>query len=72
MKYKSGDIVIKKSGGNKMTVERFDDNLYKCVWFVGTKFNFGFFEEKDLLSVVEYKRYLTIEKRDDTINRILK
>ena len=34
MKFKSGDIVIKTTGGNKMTIFEKIENGYKCFWFV--------------------------------------
>ena len=35
MKYKSGDVVIKTTGGNKMTVfDKIGEGVYKCLWFV--------------------------------------
>ena len=32
-KFKIGDIVIKKTGGDKMSIiEQMDDSSYKCIW----------------------------------------
>lgn len=76
MTYKPGDIVIKKTGGNKMTITQDYQNkntyYYKCYWFVGNELREELFIEDDIVSLEEYKRYLKIEERDDKINQILK
>lgn len=76
MKYKSGDVVIKKSGGNKMTItqeyKNVDSYLYKCYWFVGSDLNEEVFREDEIITLEEYKRYLKIEERDDKINQLFK
>jgi uncharacterized protein YodC (DUF2158 family) len=76
MKYKSGDIVIKKTGGNKMTVvQEYKDNSeyhYKCYWFVESKLYEEVFKEEEIVYLIEYKRFLKIEEREDKINQILK
>ena len=73
MKYKSGDVVIKKSGGNKMTIEKINDTECKCVWFVGAKVFEKIFNTEELTTVEEYERiYIKKEMRDDKINQLLK
>lgn len=76
MRYKSGDIVIKKTGGNKMTVvQEYDDNsryYYKCYWFIESKLYEEVFKEDDIVTLNDYKRFLKIEEREDKINQILK
>jgi uncharacterized protein YodC (DUF2158 family) len=76
MRYKSGDIVIKKTGGNKMTVvQEYDDNgryHYKCYWFIESKLYEEVFKEDDIVTLNDYKRFLKIEEREDKINQILK
>jgi len=76
MKYKSGDIVIKKTGGNKMTVvQEYKDNAeyhYKCYWFIESKLHEEIFKEEEIVDLIEYKRFLKIEEREDKINQILK
>jgi uncharacterized protein YodC (DUF2158 family) len=32
-KFKSGDVVILKSGGPRMTVKEVNENSIKCIWF---------------------------------------
>jgi len=73
MKYKPGDIVIKTTGGNKMTVfDRVSDGLYKCLWFVESSINESFFREEELVTLTDYKRLLKTEEREDKINQLLK
>ncbi len=46
MKYKTGDIVIKTTGGNKMTIsDKIEDGVYKCLWFVENSLNESIFNE---------------------------
>jgi uncharacterized protein YodC (DUF2158 family) len=72
MKYKTGDIVIKTTGGNKMTIyDRIDNGIYKCLWFVESKSNESIFKEDEIVTLEEYKNYLRIEERDDKLNQLL-
>lgn len=75
MKFKPGDVVIKKTGGNKMTVDREYKNdteyHYKCYWFIENNLFEGVFIESDITTLDEYKRLLKIEERDDKIFKIL-
>lgn len=76
MRYKTGEVVIKKTGGNKMVIsEEYDNNgefHYRCYWFVGSEFNEKVFKGSDLVTLDEYKSILKKEERDDKINQILK
>jgi uncharacterized protein YodC (DUF2158 family) len=76
MRFKSGDIVIKKTGGNKMTISQIYLNEsiyhYKCYWFVENKLFEELFQEDQLVTLDEYKSILKVEERDDKINQILK
>ena len=73
MKYKSGDVVIKTTGGNKMTIfDKIEDGVYKCLWFVESSMNESVFKEEEIVSLNEYKRYLKTEEREDKINQLLK
>jgi uncharacterized protein YodC (DUF2158 family) len=69
MKYKSGDLVIKTTGGNKMSVFGISDGIYKCIWCVGDKINESLFKEDEIITLNEYK---TLEEREYKINQILK
>lgn len=69
MKYKSGDLVIKTTGGNKMSVFGISDGIYKCIWCVGNKINESLFKEDEIITLNEYK---TLEEREYKINQILK
>jgi len=72
MKYKSGDIVIKTTGGNKMTVfDKIEDGIYKCIWFVESRMNESVFKEEEIVTLQEYKRFLRTEEREDKLNKIL-
>jgi uncharacterized protein YodC (DUF2158 family) len=73
MKYKSGDVVIKTTGGNKMTIfDKIEDGVYKCLWFVESSMNESVFKEEEIVSLNEYKRFLKTEEREDKINQLLK
>jgi len=72
MKFKPGDIVIKTTGGNKMTIcDRISDGVYKCIWFVESSVNESIFNEEEIVTLTEYKRFLKTEERDDKINQLL-
>ena len=72
MKYKSGDVVIKTTGGNKMTIfDKIDEGVYKCLWFVESSLNESVFKEEEIVTLNEYKRYLRVEERDDKLNQLL-
>ena len=71
MKYKPGDVVIKTTGGNKMTVFDKVNDSYKCLWFVESSMNESEFKEEEIVSLKEYKRFLKTEEREDKINQLL-
>ncbi|NDF16383.1 MAG: DUF2158 domain-containing protein [Verrucomicrobia bacterium] len=72
MKYKPGDIVIKTTGGNKMTVyERISDRVYRCLWFVENSYKESNFYEHEIVTLTEWKRFLKTEEREDKINQLL-
>jgi len=71
MKFKTGDIVIKTTGGNKMTIDSFNGDLYKCIWFLESQLYQFDFKEDEIVTIEEYKKLLKIEERDDKINQIL-
>ncbi len=73
MKFKTGDIVIKTSGGNKMTIyDNLSDGLYKCLWFVDSKVKESIFKEEELVTINEWKKLLKTEEREDKINQLFK
>lgn len=76
MRYKPGDVVIKKTGGNRMTVIQEYKNdryyYYKCYWFIEKDLKEEIFSEEDIVTLEGYKRFLKIEEREDKINQILK
>lgn len=77
MKFKSGDIIIKKTGGNKMTIifgynhEEKNKYIYRCYWFVENSLNEYDFDESDIVTIDEYQKILKTEERDDKINQLL-
>lgn len=72
MKFKPGDIVIKTTGGNKMTVfDKISDGVYKCLWFVESSCNESLFKEDEIVTIPEWKRLLKTEEREDKINQLL-
>lgn len=58
-KFNAGDIVVLKSGGPDMTVERVNENFggepttYTCSWFAGAKDNRKVFTEAALKAAEE-------------------
>lgn len=72
MKFKPGDIVIKTTGGNKMTIfDKISDGVYKCLWFVESSMNESVFKEEEIVTLPEWKRLLKTEEREDKINQLL-
>jgi len=72
MRFKSGDIVMKNTGGNKMTIFDQIEDGYKCLWFVESSLNESIFKEDELVTLNEYKKILKTEERDDKINQLLR
>lgn len=69
MRYKPGDMVIRTTGGNKMSIfDKISDGVYKCIWCVGDKINESIFNEEDIIPIEEYK---VVEERQYKINQIL-
>jgi len=71
MRYKTGEIVIKITGGNKMTIFDKIGDVYKCLWFVESQMKESDFKEEEIVTIQEYKRLLKTEEREDKINQIL-
>jgi uncharacterized protein YodC (DUF2158 family) len=70
MKYKSGDVVIKTTGGNKMSIfDNISESVYRCIWCSDDKVREGVFNEDEIIPLSEYK---TLEERELKINQILK
>lgn len=67
MRFKPGDLVIKHTGGNKMTVLSSTNEKHECIWASDRMYQ-GTFSEDELLTIDEYK---TIEERDHKINTLL-
>ena len=71
MKFKAGEIVIKTTGGNKMTIFDKIGDVYKCLWFNERGMNESEFKEEEIVTLQEYKRLLKTEEREDKINQLL-
>lgn len=71
-RFKIGDIVIKKTGGDKMSIIEIDDSNYKCIWCDDKLVREQVFSEEDITSLNDYKNFLKIEEREDKINEIFK
>lgn len=71
MKFKPGDLVIKKTGGNRMTINRFINGKYFCFWFVGKELFEARFTESEVVNLEEYKRILIMEERSDKIKNLI-
>jgi uncharacterized protein YodC (DUF2158 family) len=72
MKFKPGDIVIKTTGGNRMTIfDKISDGVYKCLWFVESSYKESVFNEDEIVTIPEWKRLLKTEEREDKINQLL-
>ena len=71
MKFKPGDIVIKTTGGNKMTIfDCLSQGIYKCIWLVESNLRESTFNEDDIVFLDDYRRFLKTEERDDKINKL--
>lgn len=66
MKFKIGDIVIGKNGGNKMTIFEIYSNRYSCIWCNDKTYQ-SFFNEDQLILADEF---LKIEERNYKIDKI--
>lgn len=75
MKYKIGNLVIKITGGNKMTINNIVKNggiiYYECFWFDDKKLYKKVFIESEIVLLSDYIYILKGEERSDKINSIL-
>jgi uncharacterized protein YodC (DUF2158 family) len=71
MKFNSGDLVIKSTGGNKMRIISCNGNMCDCGW-ITESYHEKTFDEKDLIPLSQFDSVLLTEKRDDLLNQILK
>jgi uncharacterized protein YodC (DUF2158 family) len=68
---KSGDIVIKKTGGNKMFVIDNRDGLVHCTWCTELCYTKKFSED-ELVLVTEYDSIIKQLSRQDRIDELFK
>jgi len=66
-----GDLVIKKTGGNKMKVISIANGVVECVWLTEC-FNHNYFNINDLVPISEYETIFKDYHRQEKINNILK
>ena len=70
-RFKNGELVIKKDGGNKMRILDYRNGMYTCLWATETM-NCQDFLEDDLLNINEYESWLKKKTRQEKLNEILK
>ena len=68
---KVGDLVIKKTGGNKMKVISIVNGIAECVWFTES-FNQNYFNIRDLVPISQYGTLFKQYHREDLIDKLLK
>ncbi len=74
MKYKEGLVVIKITGGNKMTIDTTyitDGNYYICFWFDDEKLYKETFKESEIVSLSEYEKILKMEERNIKVRYLI-
>ena len=64
---KVGDVVIKYTGGNKMTIEDIANDIVKCVWFVGSQYYRSEFKTDDLISIQCWNQKIERIRKIDSI-----
>jgi uncharacterized protein YodC (DUF2158 family) len=70
---KPGDIVIKKTGGNKMLAYENKSGIVSCCWCVGEESCFNeFFREEDLVLIDDFEKIMKMEERQDRIESLFK
>lgn len=71
MKFLDGEVVVDIEKEIHMTIFNYKNKYYKCVWFIGNKLNYGYFEEDNLMLLDEWNRFVIQKNRDNKINDIL-
>ncbi len=70
---KPGDIVIKKTGGNKMLAYENKGGTVSCCWCVGDESCFNKdFREEDLVLTEDFEKIMKVEERQDRIESLFK
>lgn len=68
--FKTGDIVIKNSGGNKMTIhDKISETIYKCYYFVDNGLNIAEIDQSELMPINAYNQCM---ERMDKIDYLFK
>ena len=67
---KVGEIVIKNTGGNKMTVISISDGVAECVWMTES-FNQSYFNLNDLVPISRYGTIFKDQYREEKIDKLL-
>lgn len=68
--FQKGDQVIKKTGGNKMSIVEIKNDLITCIWATEST-HLNTFYTKDLMTIEEYEGLMNQYHRDDKINKII-
>ena len=65
----TGDLVIKKTGGNKMLVVDNKEGMVHCIWATDSCYS-EFFKEGDLVLVEEFDQMIKQLSRHDRIDEL--
>ena len=65
----SGDLVIKKTGGNKMLVVDNKDGIVHCIWATDSCYS-EYFKEEDLIPAQEFDQIIRQLSRHDRIDEL--
>ena len=72
MSFKTGDIVMKITGGNKMKIVSLNESEKRvdCVWFT-ERFHESSFHESELVSLNEWRSISKTEGRKESLRKLL-
>lgn len=68
--FKKGDQVIKKTGGNKMSVVEMKNDLITCIWATESV-HLESFSYQELMPIEDYESLMIKYDRDDKIKKII-
>lgn len=68
--FKIGDLVIKKTGGNKMRVLVIDGDKIECGWYCES-YHESVFDSGDLMLYKDFDLFIKTERRQDILSQIL-
>lgn len=68
--FRIGDLVIKKTGGNKMRVLFIDGDKIECGWYCDN-YHEGLFDLDELMLFKDFDLFIKSERRQDILSQIL-